>query len=58
MPSVVPLPLMSQLESVDVGVNTPVMPIMELAPTRALPSTTPLVSSARLVTGNSQNHLT
>ena len=43
-----PLPLASQLDSVAVGMNTPVLPTSELTPTSAVPSTTPAVSSVWL----------
>ena len=37
----VPLPLTSQLDSVEFGMNTPVLPISELVPTRPSAMTTP-----------------
>ena len=45
MLSTAPLPAMNQPESVAVGVKTPVRPIQELAPSSALPLTTPEVTS-------------
>ena len=45
MARVRPLPLMSQPESVAVGMNTPVLPTLELAPASTLALTTPGASS-------------
>ena len=58
VPSTAPLPAMNQDDAVEASVKTPVLPIDELAPSIAEPSTTPAVSSVPLATGNSQNHFT
>ena len=58
VPSTVPLPAVNQPDRVAVGMNTPVLPIIELAPTSDAPSSTPAVTSVVLGDATSANDLT
>ena len=52
-----PLPLISHCDKVVVGRNTPVLPSLELVPTREVPSRTPDVNSDPDGTSASVNQL-
>ena len=55
---VAPLPALSQLLSVAVGMNAPVRPTQELPPASAVPWITPAVTSAWLAAGAEVTALT